>query len=137
MPLIHKYSLLCDDVRVESNGKFIVIGVYTPNIHVPTLPFALPTLCFFTGFTSDTPGRYQMRAQLRHLETGHVLGELLGMIEQGPGIGVFALRFPNVIFNQGGRYNLVLTIEHHPDPFIVDFDVILQVPQPLLPQQRY
>jgi len=130
VPLIREFTILCDDIRVENTGKFILIGVYTPHIVIPTLPFGFSTLCFFTGFTSDAPARYQIRAQLRHLETGHVVGELIGMMQHAaPGLGTGVIKFPNVIFNQGGRYNFILTIEQHPEPFVYDFDVILQAAQ--------
>lgn len=136
MPLTHEYTLLCDDVRREDNGKLLLIGMYTPNILVPMLPIGFPGLSFVMGFTSDGPARHQMRAQLRHLETGHSLGELIGMLHHAqPGLGVGVLKFPNVIFTMAGRYNLVVTLEGLTDPVVFDFDVILQVPiqPPALP----
>lgn len=35
-------AVLCDDVRIESNGKAILIGVYAGNVAVPTTPFLVP-----------------------------------------------------------------------------------------------
>lgn len=37
-------SLVCDDVRQENNGKFILIGIFDI-FHPPALPFACPRLC--------------------------------------------------------------------------------------------
>ena len=132
MSLTHLYTIMCDDVRTENNGKLIVIGVYTPNIGVPMLPMGFGKLSFVVAFTSDIVARHQMRAQIRHLETGHVLGELMGMITHAtPGFGIGVLQFPNVIVTQAGRYNLILNIEGRTDPLVHDFEVILQMAQQL------
>lgn len=138
MALTHLYTLLCDDVRVENNGKLILIGVYLPHIVVPMLPMGFSTLSFVVAFNSDTASRHQMRAQIRHLETGHGLGELMGMITHvGPGFGVAVLKFPNVIITQAGRYNMLLTLEGRTEPLVFDFEVILQAVQPFqAPVQR-
>jgi hypothetical protein len=42
-----KYILVCDEVRQENNGKFMVIGLYTPDMTLPQIPFVLPSLTFF------------------------------------------------------------------------------------------
>ena len=34
MSITHKYTLLCDEFRQENNGKFFIIGLYTPDIAV-------------------------------------------------------------------------------------------------------
>ena len=34
MAISHQYTILCDDVRPEINGKLIFIGVYVPDIVV-------------------------------------------------------------------------------------------------------
>ena len=40
--------MICDDVRVEDNGKTIIIGIYHDNIIVPGLPFVMPNLVTWT-----------------------------------------------------------------------------------------
>ena len=39
MALEHKYTVMCDEVRVENNGKFLIIGMYAGHMTVPQLPF--------------------------------------------------------------------------------------------------
>ena len=39
-------SLLCEDVRVESSGNFIIVGVIS-EVRVPQLPIAAYKLCVF------------------------------------------------------------------------------------------
>ncbi len=38
------YSIFCDDVRMEANGKQIFIGVYGTDILMPSFPIQLPML---------------------------------------------------------------------------------------------
>ena len=44
-------SLICDDVRQETNGNFIIIGVIN-YIRVPQLPVTALKLCFFNRWTA-------------------------------------------------------------------------------------
>jgi hypothetical protein len=58
MPVSIVATLVCDEVRVEHNGKLILLGVYTPNILVPQIPFTFPILTFFQLLDScDLPYR--------------------------------------------------------------------------------
>jgi len=69
MALIHQYTLLCDEVRQENNGKFFIIGLYTPDVAVPAVPFALPALSFFNVIKSDAPGTFEFTFKFTHLGT--------------------------------------------------------------------
>ena len=44
-------ALLCEDVRQEANGNFIIIGVIN-FVRVPELPVTAAKLCFFTRWTA-------------------------------------------------------------------------------------
>lgn len=44
-------SLICEDVRQEANGNFIIIGVIN-FVRVPQLPVTAAKLCFFTRWTA-------------------------------------------------------------------------------------
>jgi len=56
VPISHKYTLVCEDVRQEINGKFIILGLYTPDIVVFQIPTMLPSLTFFQCLESGRPG---------------------------------------------------------------------------------
>jgi hypothetical protein len=45
--ITQKYILMCDEVRQEINGKLFIIGLYTPDMAVPQIPYAIPSLTFF------------------------------------------------------------------------------------------
>jgi hypothetical protein len=77
----HKYTLICDDVRQEFNGKFIILGMYMKTITVPQLPFALPTLTFFQMLEADRLGAFTVRGQLQHVESGKIIAQAMVMLD--------------------------------------------------------
>jgi hypothetical protein len=44
-------SLICDDVRQEANGKFILIGLFDA-VHSPKFPLTIPKLCLVNRWCS-------------------------------------------------------------------------------------
>ena len=130
MTITHKWTLVCDEVRQENNGKFIVIGLYTPNLAIPQIPFTMPYLTFFTCLETDRPGDFQFRMKLTHLESGRTVWEGFGgMGVKQPGIGVLPIRLPSVQFQSAGVYTFSFTLVDQPVPlFTTDFAVILNLP---------
>lgn len=125
MAIKHKYTLMCDEVRQEMNGKFMLIGLYTPNISLAQLPAMLPALTFFVCLESDRPENLQFRMRLANLETGQKVAEGMGAIGfQRPGFGISILRMPNVMFQATGTYTFEFTIEGE-QPITTTFDVEL------------
>jgi hypothetical protein len=55
-------SLLCEDVRQEATGNFILIGV-VGNVRVPQLPVSALKLCLFNRWTAGV-GQFTESAQL-------------------------------------------------------------------------
>ncbi len=55
-------SLVCDDVRQERNGKFILIGLFDV-FHPPALPFACPRLCVVNRWCSGE-GVFRTRTRI-------------------------------------------------------------------------
>jgi hypothetical protein len=55
-------SLLCDDVRQERNGKFILIGIFD-GLVVPALPAVVGRLCLVTRWCCGE-GRFAHRSRL-------------------------------------------------------------------------
>jgi hypothetical protein len=132
MALTHKYTIICDDVRQENNGKFLILGMYLGNITVSQLPFALPTLTFFQWLEADRLGGYTLRIQLQNLETGKVLAKAIVMMEvnQAPSMPAVTLNIPkfgNVQFDRAGSYTLSVQIDGQPDQIMIPFDVVLNV----------
>jgi hypothetical protein len=61
------YSIFCDDVRVEANGKQILIGVYTGDMLVPVFPVHLPIFHVLVRYNerfneSDQPVKFVITA---------------------------------------------------------------------------
>lgn len=64
MALSHKYTLLCDEVRQENTGKFIILGLYTPDIVVPAVPLVLQAMTFFNLLETDAAGKFDFAITL-------------------------------------------------------------------------
>jgi hypothetical protein len=133
MAITLKYTLVCDDVRQENNGKLLIIGLYTPNIAAFQIPMALPSLSFLQAVETDRPGQFTFRLQLQHLESGHQTAEARGVLNfVQPGYGINVVRFSNVLIDRLGTYNVILTVEDQREPIMTSFDVMLVTP----PQQQ-
>ncbi len=112
MALVHKYTLVCDEIRREDNGKFIVIGLYTPGITFPQFPAQLVKLIFFSCFEPTTTGTWDLDFRLTHLATGAIAGPTGRVHLEVPVLGGFAyvpIQIPNVNFQMPGDYAFVLT----------------------------
>lgn len=130
MAITHRYTLVCDEVRQENNGKFIVIGLYTPNMSVPQIPFTIQSLTFFMFVNADRPGNVPFRMRLERMETGQRLVEGMGVMGvQRPGPGASPIRIGPLQFQAAGTYNFVVDIEGEREPIVTSFDLII-MPQP-------
>jgi len=128
MAITSKFSLLCDEVRVEINGKLWIIGVYTPDMAVPQLPFVVPILTFVFWLDGKIPGNYQFNAKLMHLESGAVITQAMGAFGLAkPGTGLAPIRLVGVQFSQAGAYTLSLKIQDEPE-ILHQFSVLLFAP---------
>jgi hypothetical protein len=128
MPITQKFSLVCDEVRQENNGKFLVVGMYTPDMTVTSIPYVAPTLTFLSWLESDRPGQFQFRMRLAHLESGASLAEGMGGIGFAKaGVGIVPVRFLGVPFSNPGPYTFTMQFDGQ-DALITHFSVTL-VPQ--------
>jgi hypothetical protein len=127
MPITAKYILVCDDFRREDNGKFIIIGLYTPDMTVPQIPFVMPTLTFFMNLESDRPGNFTFRVRIQHQDTGTILGQGMGMIPvNAPNQPIIMpVKVGGVVFNAAGLYGISLEIDGQQDPIVTTFNLQL------------
>jgi hypothetical protein len=130
MAITHQYTLLCDDVRPEINGKLILIGLYVPDIVVQQLPILLPTLNFVQFLRIDDPGQYPFRAKIQHLESGRELGQAIGTLNVvRAGLVINAMRFGNMLLDRAGTFSFIVTFDNQPEEIIHSFEVILHATQ--------
>ena len=66
-------SLLCDDVRQERNGKFIVIGIFDM-LGVPNFPAVFQRLCVINRWCSGA-GEFKQRSRILKADGFSVLVE--------------------------------------------------------------
>lgn len=129
MPIIQKHAIVCDDVRMENTGKWIIIGMYTPDMAVPQIPIVLPSITFFNWLESDRPGNFPFRMKLEQLESGTVLAEGMGGMQFArPGVGISVIRFGGIQISQPGAYVYSMTFDGQPERLLTQFSIILGMP---------
>jgi len=134
MAIQEKYIIMCDEVRIELNGKFFLIGVYTPDMAVTQLPTIVPVLTFFVMMNDDRPDRHQFRVSIQHLETGQIVGQGMGGFQTGrPGLIALPVRISPIQFASAGAYTFSLYMDDARDPMTYSFNVLLNVVQQQLP----
>jgi hypothetical protein len=120
-----RHTLICDELRIENNGKLIIIGVYGPQILVPQIPFVFPTLTFIQWLDSERPGQMQFRSSISHLESGQEVAQAAGMINiPVPGTGVAVIGFRPLRVDRLGPYTFTITYEGQ-DPIATSFEISL------------
>jgi hypothetical protein len=130
MPINAKYILMCDEVRVENNGKLMLLGLYMPDMTVPQLPFVIPSLTFLIALESDRPGTIQIRFAIQLLDSGQNLGEGMGATGfPKPGLAVMPIQLRNVSIQTAGTYVFSITFEGQREPITHSFNVLLVPPQ--------
>jgi len=119
---------MCDEVRLENNGKFLIVGMYTPDMAVPQLPFIVPVLTFLFWLDGRIPNNYQFSAKLSHLESGTVISQAMGAFGLvKPGQGIAPIRLMGVQFSQPGPYTFSLQIQNEAE-ILHQFSVLLITP---------
>jgi hypothetical protein len=125
MPITQKFSLVCDEVRQESNGKFMILGMYTPDMVVASIPYVAPIITFMSWLESDRPGQFQFRMKLAHLESGVTLAEGMGGVGFAKaGTGLVPVRLLGVPFSSPGPYTFTISFDGQ-EPLITHFSVLL------------
>jgi hypothetical protein len=69
--------VLCDDIRIEQNNKFILIGVYTGSVVVPGLPAEL-LVSWWIQILPEKTGTFELELQLISPEKAILLKAMLG-----------------------------------------------------------
>jgi hypothetical protein len=98
-------SILCDDVRQERNGKFILIGLFD-GIGSPTFPLLYPRLFMVTRWCSGE-GEFKQKSRILRPDQSSVLVEGQEIPVRLPSSEATATNveaFMNVQFKDAGTY---------------------------------
>jgi hypothetical protein len=127
MAITARYAIVCDDVRREDNGKLLFLGVYTPDMAVPQIPFAMPTLTFLLNLEAERPGNFGFRMRVQHQDSGAILAEGMGMIPVGNPQQpvIIPVKLGGVVFNAQGLYSFSMEIDGNTSPIVATFNVLL------------
>lgn len=105
-------SLICDDVRQERNGKFMLIGLFDA-IHAEKLPLTFAKICLITRWCSGQ-GTFTQRSRIIHPDQQTVLAEGQDVLVKLPSPEAAATSvevFMNVSFPTTGTYWVEILLE--------------------------
>ena len=105
-------SILCDDVRQERNGKFILIGLFDA-IGAPQFPLAYPRLFMVTRWCSGE-GNFQQHTRILQPDQSTVLAEGKDIPVHLPSPEATATNveaFMNVVFKQEGTHWIEILLD--------------------------
>lgn len=105
-------SLICDDVRQERNGKFMLIGLFDA-IHAEHLPVAFAKMCLVTRWCSGE-GAFTQRSRIVHPDQKKVLaeGQAVQVNLPSPEAAATSIEvFMNVTFPEAGTYWVEILLE--------------------------
>jgi hypothetical protein len=117
-------SLVCEQVRQEMSGSFILIGVINV-IQVPQLPVVAPQLLIFNRWVAGI-GQFNQTVRLVAPDMKTVLGQNSGKLAlDGPGsIAINVTVLQNVKFEAAGAYYVEVLVDdvmklRYPLPVVV------------------
>ena len=105
-------ALLCDDVRQERNGKFILIGIYD-GLGLPHFPSRLGRLCIVTRWCSGD-GEFTQRTRLMAPDQATVVmdGRPIPVRLNNPEASATNVEiFMNVTFREAGTYWIEIMLD--------------------------
>ncbi len=99
--MIHRATVICDDFRVEGNGKLILLGILARRVWIPQSSAMVP-LCLFQIFEAERAGSHALKVEVRNSDNHVVLEGMLELTAGSPGAILYSVvKFPAVILSEG------------------------------------
>lgn len=105
-------SLICDDVRQERNGKFMLIGLFDA-IHAQKLPLTFARICLVNRWCSGE-GSFNQHSRIIHPDQQTVLaeGKNVAVNLASPETAATSVEvFMNIVFPEAGTYWVEILLE--------------------------
>ena len=106
-------SLICDDVRQERNGKFMLIGLFDA-IHADNFPLSFGKLCLVTRWCSGE-GTFTQRSRMMLPDQSSTLaeGKNVQVKLSSPEASTTSVEvFINIVFPKAGTYWVEVLLEN-------------------------
>lgn len=125
--LVPRLQLICDDVRIENNGKLLIIGLYLDTIVVTELPIVLQPLTFFHVYEANETGKFAVTVELFAPE-GKVGDPVrVDLDVKSPGVVAGIVKM-NVPVRSAGKYRIVTSGDRSVVIFEQHFNVAVNFP---------
>jgi hypothetical protein len=119
-----RFTIVCEDVRREDNGKLLIIGAFAPDIVIASIPSVLKQLVFLQLFDWKEKGQFSLRGRLdciSHSGVSQVASGLLVVEVPKPGPGVTGFLFNSLKIEQTGEYIFRTSFEGHQDNLFFEY----------------
>ena len=127
----HINTIVCDDIRQESNDKLSLMGIYQKNIIVDNIPTILPTLCFMFTFDDVKTNLSGLKIEIKQSKNVITLLELDNFPENPDSIETVRLLAKITPFRINKEEKVVIQFMH-PDlkipKTIYSFKIIKKTP---------
>jgi len=119
-----RFTILCDDVRREDNGKAIIIGAYLPDVVIPSIPYNFRHMVFLQLCDWEEVGLFSLRGSLNCISQSGITQVATGLLVVNivrRGTGVHGFAFTNLKIDKTGDYIFQTSFEGHQDKPFVDY----------------
>lgn len=99
------FSILCDEIRIEHNGKFILVGLFD-NIGAPSLPVVHSKFVVVNRWGKGE-GKFREQSRIVDAQSGKVLAQSGEISFELPNLDTLhnvISEFKNVHFGHAGKY---------------------------------
>lgn len=117
-------ALICDEARIEANGKYFLIGVYTGDVVVASTPVDL----LLTGFLIlNAPTAFTTELNIRAAINGTKVSQLQGTISAETG-GAIPIQIPAAIrdLKEQSVFSIMIQIDNGDWHTVVSRLIVIQ-----------
>jgi len=102
--------VMCDDIRMEHNNKFILVGVYNGTLLVGGFPAQIP-LCWWLQLIIQQPSKFEVELQLVKDDSSTLLRAMVGFDAVTPGWAAMPLPKVELQLQGPGKVRLQLKLK--------------------------
>ena len=102
-----KHGVICDDIREEKNGKFLIVGMYTGALVALQLPVQIQ-IAFGVWAVVDGPGSYECEFEFVLEPDATIVGRVAAKFQIAQGDNKIFINLPKIAANIESEGYLVL-----------------------------
>ncbi|MGV8833273.1 MAG: DUF6941 family protein [Devosia sp.] len=120
-------TVFCDDVRQETSGKHILIGVYGGELVPGSMPSSFP-ISLYIKLSDVAPGHHSFRLKISVSNGGHS-AEIAGEVDLPASTAVFPMVFAGLPMNVDKYGEIIAELAFDDQPAVVIGKLSVSQPQ--------